>query len=36
LIVDAHHHRWDPAATRHDWLADFPALQRRFDQADFE
>jgi len=36
LIVDAHHHLWDPAATRHDWLADFPALQRRFDQADFQ
>jgi L-fuconolactonase len=36
VIVDAHHHLWDPAATRHDWLADFPALQRRFDLTDFE
>jgi L-fuconolactonase len=36
VIVDAHHHLWDPAATRHDWLAAFPALRRRFDQADFQ
>lgn len=35
MIVDAHHHLWDPAATRHDWLADLPALQRRFDLSDF-
>jgi L-fuconolactonase len=36
LIVDAHHHLWDPGAARHDWLAGFPALQRRFDLTDFE
>ena len=36
MIVDAHHHLWDPVATRHDWLADVPALQRRFDLADFQ
>jgi L-fuconolactonase len=36
VIVDAHHHLWDPVATSHDWLTDFPALRRRFDQADFQ
>jgi L-fuconolactonase len=36
VIVDAHHHLWDPAATRHDWLDNFPALRRRFDLTDFE
>jgi L-fuconolactonase len=36
VIIDGHHHLWDPVAARHDWLADFPALQRRFDLADFE
>jgi L-fuconolactonase len=36
LIVDAHHHLWDPVTTRHDWLADFPTLQRRFDTSDFQ
>ena len=36
MIIDAHHHLWDPIATRHDWLADFPALQRRFDLTGFE
>jgi L-fuconolactonase len=35
VIVDAHHHVWDPAAARHDWLAGFPALDRRFDLSDF-
>jgi L-fuconolactonase len=35
LIIDGHHHLWDPVTARHDWLADFPALRRRFDQADF-
>ncbi len=36
MIVDAHHHVWDPAARRHAWLDGFPALNRRFGLADFE
>jgi L-fuconolactonase len=36
LIVDAHHHIWDPAARRHAWLDGFPALNRAFGLADFE
>jgi L-fuconolactonase len=36
VIVDAHHHVWDPAARPHAWLAGLPALNRRFDLADFE
>jgi L-fuconolactonase len=36
VIIDGHHHVWDPVATRHDWLADFPILQRRFDLTDFD
>jgi L-fuconolactonase len=35
LIVDAHHHLWDPAARRHAWLDARPALNRPFDLADF-
>lgn len=35
-IIDGHHHLWDPATTRHDWLADVPVLRRRFDQSDFQ
>jgi L-fuconolactonase len=35
VIIDAHHHVWDPAAARPDWLAGFPALDRRFDLPDF-
>jgi L-fuconolactonase len=35
MIIDAHHHVWDPAAVRHDWLAGFPALDRQFDLSDF-
>jgi L-fuconolactonase len=36
LIVDAHHHVWDPAARRHAWLDGLPALNRAFSLADFE
>jgi L-fuconolactonase len=36
LTVDAHHHIWDPAATRHAWLDAMPALNRPFSLADFE
>jgi len=36
VIVDAHHHIWDPAARRHAWLDGFPALNRAFGLADFE
>jgi len=35
VIIDAHHHIWDPAARRHAWLDEIPALNRRFDLADF-
>jgi L-fuconolactonase len=36
VIVDAHHHVWDPAARRHAWLDGLPALNRAFGLADFE
>ena len=36
MIVDAHHHVWDPAARRHAWLDGLPALNRAFGLADFE
>jgi L-fuconolactonase len=36
VIVDAHHHVWDPGARRHAWLDGIPALNRRFGLADFE
>jgi L-fuconolactonase len=36
LIVDAHHHIWDPAARRHAWLDGLPALNRAFGLAFFE
>jgi L-fuconolactonase len=36
LIVDAHHHIWDPAARRHAWLDTLPALNHTFSLADFE
>jgi L-fuconolactonase len=35
VIVDAHHHVWDPAAREHAWLEDIPALNRPFSLADF-
>ena len=36
MIVDAHHHVWDPAARRHAWLDGLPALNRAFGIADFD
>jgi L-fuconolactonase len=36
VIIDAHHHAWDPQAMRHAWLADCPALNRPFGMAEFE
>jgi L-fuconolactonase len=36
VIVDAHHHVWDPATRRHAWLDGFPALNRAFGLDGFE
>jgi L-fuconolactonase len=36
VIIDAHHHIWDPATRNHAWLAGQPGLDRRFDLTDFE
>jgi L-fuconolactonase len=35
MIVDAHHHVWDPDAREHAWLASLPSLRRRFSVADY-
>ncbi|HEX3491707.1 MAG TPA: amidohydrolase family protein [Streptosporangiaceae bacterium] len=35
MIIDAHHHLWDPAARRHAWLDGRPALRRRFGPDDY-
>ena len=35
MIVDAHHHFWDPATRDHAWLAGLPALRRPFGPAEF-
>jgi L-fuconolactonase len=35
VIIDAHHHLWDPAARRHGWLAALPVLRRRFGPDDY-
>jgi L-fuconolactonase len=35
MLLDAHHHIWDPALHDHAWLAHFPSLRRRFDLGDF-
>lgn len=35
MIIDAHHHLWDPAAREHAWLDGLPALRRRFGPDDF-
>jgi L-fuconolactonase len=35
MIVDAHHHLWDPAARRHAWLEGLPQLRRPFTLADY-
>jgi L-fuconolactonase len=36
VIIDAHHHLWDPVARRHAWLDALPALRRRFGLDDFQ
>jgi L-fuconolactonase len=35
VIIDAHHHVWDPATRRHGWLDGLPRLRRRFGPDDF-
>ena len=35
MVIDAHHHVWDPGARRHDWLAGLPRLRRAFGLADY-
>jgi L-fuconolactonase len=35
VIIDAHHHLWDPAARQHAWLDGRPALRRRFGPDDY-
>ena len=35
MIVDAHHHLWDPVARRHAWLDGLPPLRRSFGLADY-
>ena len=36
MIVDAHHHLWDPAGRRHAWLDTLPSLRRPFGLDDFQ
>lgn len=36
MIIDAHHHVWDPAARSHAWLDALPALRRRFGLDDLQ
>ena len=35
MIIDAHHHLWDPGARRHAWLDALPSLCRPFGLDDF-
>jgi L-fuconolactonase len=35
MIIDAHHHLWDPGVRRHAWLDELPSLGRRFGLEDF-
>jgi L-fuconolactonase len=35
MIIDAHHHLWDPGVRRHAWLDALPSLNRPFGLADF-
>jgi L-fuconolactonase len=35
MIVDAHHHLWDPGARRHAWLDALPQLRRPFGIGEF-
>jgi L-fuconolactonase len=36
VIVDAHHHVWDPEAREHAWLKTRPTLDRPFGMADYD
>jgi len=36
MMIDAHHHVWDPARRQHVWLEGFPTLNRRFGLDDYE
>jgi L-fuconolactonase len=35
VVVDAHHHVWDPRTRRHDWLDGLPELRRPFGLDDY-
>jgi L-fuconolactonase len=35
MIIDAHHHLWDPGTRRHAWLDPLPALRRPFTIGEF-
>jgi L-fuconolactonase len=35
MIIDAHHHLWDPGIRRHAWLDGQPALRRPFTMEEF-
>jgi L-fuconolactonase len=35
MIIDAHHHLWDPGTRRHAWLDPLPALRRPFTVGEF-
>ena len=35
-IVDTHLHFWDPTVRHHDWLRNYPELNRRFGPEDFD
>ncbi|HEU5419703.1 MAG TPA: amidohydrolase family protein [Streptosporangiaceae bacterium] len=35
MIIDAHHHIWDPAGRAHPWLDSLPPLRRRFALSDY-
>jgi L-fuconolactonase len=35
MIIDAHHHLWDPGVRRHAWLDALPSLRRPFGLGDF-
>jgi L-fuconolactonase len=35
MIIDAHHHLWDPGTRRHAWLDPLPALRRPFTLQEF-
>lgn len=34
VIIDAHHHLWDPRSRRYPWLSDVPSLDRAFESSD--